>query len=228
MCDFNIFLKFYFKFDFSFHIVPIVDLHSKMPPDNSDSYDLQLRVSVRDLKHLKLKLSYDIIIIYSIKDAENANMLHPRNIKIDLEKNGFSCWFSETPEEITIDSMAILIRNSNLILFCLSDEFVSDKRCCELFNYAKSTLEKNYILVLLGDSFEWQKSEIGALIAHEFFVKINKIERYKSVLPRLIELVNKKIDADKIKKNKTESFPQIFISYCRLNSQVLIFILFCL
>lgn len=196
-----------------------------MPPDNSDSYDLQLRVSVRDLKHLKQKLSYDIIIIYSLKDAENEHMLHPRKIKIDMEKNGFSCWFSETPEEITIDSLAILIRNSNLILFCLSDNFVNDKRCCELFNYAKSTLEKAYILVLLGDSFEWQKSDVGALVTHEFFIKINKIERYKTALPDLIELAKKKIADDKIKKNKTKSFPQIFISYCRLNSHVFIMIL---
>jgi hypothetical protein len=54
-----------------FHAVPIVDLHSRMPPDSTDNYDLQLNHSIRDLKYLKQKLSYDIVVIYCVKDGEN-------------------------------------------------------------------------------------------------------------------------------------------------------------
>ncbi len=55
----------------SFHAVPIDDLYSRMPPDSMDNYDLQLNHSIRDLKYLKQKLTYDIVIIYCVKDGEN-------------------------------------------------------------------------------------------------------------------------------------------------------------
>jgi hypothetical protein len=60
----------------SFHAVPIVDLYSRMPPDSIDNYDLQLNHSIRDLKYLKQKLTYDIVIIYSSKDGENEKLVY--------------------------------------------------------------------------------------------------------------------------------------------------------
>ena len=36
-----------------FHVTPMTDLHSRMPPDSVDAYDMQLYGSVRELKHLK-------------------------------------------------------------------------------------------------------------------------------------------------------------------------------
>jgi leucine-rich repeat kinase 2 len=52
-----------------FHVTPLSDLHALMPTSDSgmDSYDLQLKNSVRDLKHLKQKLTFDVVIIYSVK-----------------------------------------------------------------------------------------------------------------------------------------------------------------
>jgi hypothetical protein len=90
-------------------------------------------------------------------------VIHPRCIKQDLEKNGFACWFSESPETVSIDTIAIVLRNSRLVLFCITDNFVNDKKCVEIFEYAKNILSKNYMLVVLGQSLEWQKSNIGAL-----------------------------------------------------------------
>ena len=205
-----------------FHPVPIVELHSKMPPDSIDNYDLQLNHSIRDLKNLKQKLSFDVVIIYSVKDADNEKLLHPRQIKQDLEKHGFSCWYSETPDTVGVDEMAIIHRNSTLILYCITDNFCSDLRCSELFNYSKTILEKPDILVVLGESFEWQKTQVGALIANEFFIKINTKERYKTSLSDLLDLARKRLDLVKSKKKTLKSVknrPQCFISYCRVNSK---------
>lgn len=46
-----------------FHVTPMTDLHSRMPPDSVDAYDMQLYGSVRELKHLKY--IYYITIINS-------------------------------------------------------------------------------------------------------------------------------------------------------------------
>lgn len=198
-----------------FHVTLISDLHGLMPPDSVDNYDLQLRHSVRDLKHLKQKLTYDIVILYSVKDSENTSVIHPRQIKQDLDKNGFTCWFSETPDQMSVDSMALILKNANLVVFCVSDNFANDERCCEFFTYSKNTLEKPYVLVALGDSFEWMKTQLGAMITHELFIKINTVERYKTSLPDLIDSARKKLEG---RKNNSQTFPQIFISYCRANS----------
>ena len=206
----------------NFHVIPISDLHGRMPPDSVDNYDLHLRHSVRNLKNLKQKLSYDIVMLYSSKDTQDPNQLHPRQIKQDLEKKGFSCWFTENPDLTNFDSTLLIIRNSSLILFCVSDNACQDdQKCAELFVYSKTVMEKNYVLVALGPSLNWMKSQVGALITNEFFIKINTLERYKTSLPDLIDLVKKKLDSIKNQTNpgKPQNAPQIFISYCRVNSQ---------
>jgi hypothetical protein len=91
-----------------------------------------------------------------------------------------------------------------------------------MFSYAKTVLEKPYALVMLGESFEWQKTQVGALIANEFFIKINTKERYKTSLPDLLDLTRKRLELIKNKKRTNRSVkdaPQCFISYCRANSQ---------
>ncbi|RNA35085.1 putative serine threonine- kinase pats1, partial [Brachionus plicatilis] len=149
-----------------FHVVPIADLHAKMPPDSTDSYDIQLKHSVRDLKHLKQKLNTDMVILYSTKDTHNDNIIQPRQIKTDLEKNGITCWFSEAPDQVSIDSISVLLRNCSLVLFCITDNFCSDQQCVNMFNFVKLNIMKPYVLVVLGDSFEWQKSQVGALVTN--------------------------------------------------------------
>ena len=117
-----------------------------------------------------------MVILYSEKES---SALHPRQIRVDLEKSeNLRCWFSERPNETALDSMSMYIRNARLVLVCLSNDFVSDQRCCELFAYTKQVFDMNrYLLVSLGESLEWQKSQVGALVTNEFFVKINNLER---------------------------------------------------
>jgi len=67
-----------------FHVIPIAELSSRMPPDSTDASDLQLRKSLRELKHLKQKFTYDIVIIYSMADALDTTTIHPRQIKQDM------------------------------------------------------------------------------------------------------------------------------------------------
>ena len=163
----------------NFHVVPISDLHSRMPPDTLDNYDLHLRHSVRNLKNLKQKLSYDIVLLYSSGDTQDPDQLQPRQIKLDLEKNGFSCWFTETPDSVNFDSTLLVIRNSLLVLFCVSDNACKDnQRCTDLFVYAKTVMEKPYLLVALGNSMDWMRTQVGALITNEFFIKINTSSRH--------------------------------------------------
>lgn len=91
------------------------------------------------------------------------------------------CWYAERPDQVAIDTMSLLIRNARLVIVCMSDYFAIDQRCCELFAYVKQLVDASrYMLVALGESFEWQKSQVGALVTHELFIKINNLERFRA------------------------------------------------
>ncbi len=107
------------------------------------------------------------------------------------------------------------------MLFCITNEFCADDNCAQILMYSKTVLEKPYVLVMLGESFAWQTTQVGALIANEFFIKINTKERYKTSLPDLLDLARKRLNQVKSKKKTIKSIkegPQCFISYCRVNS----------
>lgn len=161
-----------------FHVIPIAELLTRMPPDSTDNYDLQLRNSVRDLKHLKENFTYDIVIIYCALDAEDAKTIHPRSIKRDLETAELKCWFTENPGSVPMEQMVIILRNASLVLYCMTDNFVNDAKCCEMFDYAKGVLNKMHMLVVLGNSFDWQKTNIGAMVTDELFIKVNTLARF--------------------------------------------------
>jgi hypothetical protein len=105
------------------------------------------------------------------------------------------------------------MRNASIILFCITDNFVNDSNCAEIFQYNKFILKKPYILITLGESMEWQKSQIGAIIAHELFIKINTQDRYKIRFPEMLEQISKKISLSERFKRKN-NHTQCFISYC--------------
>ena len=200
-----------------FHPVSLIELNARFPPDTVNSFELQFRYSIRDLKHYKNCLKSDAAIVYSSKDAENEASTHPRTIKVDLETAGFQCWFSETPNLLPFDSLILALKSSKVILFCMSDNFVQDDICTKAFNYVKRILKKPYILLITGQSNIWKKSEIGAMVTDEVYVKLNKSEHYKARIPELIEQIKKK-SLVKLNMEEKPQSAQCFISYCHANS----------
>ena len=200
-----------------FHPISLVDLNTRFPTDTANTFDIQFRYSIRDLKHYKSSFKTDIAIIYSNKDAESNETLQPRKVKADLEAKKYHCWFSESPNLIPIDSLLFALKGSNLIIFCMSDNFVQDEHCTRAFNYVKRILNKPYILLVVADGSKWQKSDIGAMVTNEVFIKVNTIDRYKTRLPELLDMVHKRL-SDK-NSNQREGKAQVFISYCHANSQ---------
>ena len=55
-----------------------------------------------------------------------------------------------------------------VVLACLSTEFVSDDRCTQLFYLAKSSMQKVIQVVLLGVNQKWMKTtDIGMQVSTE-------------------------------------------------------------
>ena len=49
----------------------------------------------------------------------------------------------------------------------VSDAYVNDKHCCDTFRYARQTLRKPLLMVVLGEGLEWRKSKLGLLVSDE-------------------------------------------------------------
>lgn len=83
----------------------------------------------------------------------------------------FSCvlhsWYQEDAHTYTTDEMVKALMDSGVILVFISNEYVSDESCCNLFKYARLTLRKPIILVVVGSGMEWKSSRLGILLADE-------------------------------------------------------------
>ena len=54
-----------------------------------------------------------------------------------------------------------------LILVFISKEFVADDYCRKMFSFAKDTLMKKVLLVMVGQGRDWQESDIGVQVVHK-------------------------------------------------------------
>ncbi len=178
--------------------------------------------------HLGLISVCKLFFLLSIKTGEdlyNTEIVQPRRIKADLENLGFLCWHSEDPDKMKLESLILVMRNTSILMFCLTDDFVNDTNCQQIFYHNKYVLKKSYVLVTLGDTLNWQASDIGATITHELYIKINTIDRYKVRLPELVDQIKKKLYVTE-KEKRTMNRAQCFISYCEygFSSFVVLFV----
>ncbi|XP_013415785.1 uncharacterized protein LOC106177527 isoform X2 [Lingula anatina] len=200
-----------------FHVIPLRDLHSMMPPESSSDYDLQLVQTVRGLTDLRKDLTADIFISYCVADLpeKNESRVSPKDICRDLEDSGYRCWFPEDPSSQSLEATAIALRDARIFLACISDNYIEDGECCTMFKYATTTLKKNIVLVVLGNSMDWQTSQIGLLVAGELYVNMQQKDRYNSKLEELA----RKLDSNTLlKKDESVDYPPVFISYSWANS----------
>ena len=68
---------------------------------------------------------------------------------------------------ITFENVSYLRFDFQVVLFCISDNFVNDPKCEEVFYYATKTVQKKIQLVLIGSSNKWAESSMGAHVATE-------------------------------------------------------------
>ena len=57
-----------------------------------------------------------------------------------------------------------MMRNSKVFIACISDDYAANEQCRMEFQYAKSTLRKPVIPVVIGNGTEWNMSVVGKLI----------------------------------------------------------------
>ncbi|XP_067667740.1 uncharacterized protein [Haliotis asinina] len=201
-----------------FHTISLVELQGMMPPDSHATYDIHLVQAVQGLKELSKDLVADIFVSYCEKNApedkSNRIIIHPSTVCRDLEKADYKCWYQEESHKYTTDEMAKALMDAGVILVFISNEYVNDDSCCNLFKYARLTLRKPIILVVVGSGMEWKSSRLGILLADEVYVTMQQPERYKHKFDELMKVLKVRVKKEK----QDQNFPPCFISYCWQNS----------
>ncbi|XP_076085942.1 uncharacterized protein LOC143056672 isoform X1 [Mytilus galloprovincialis] len=204
--------------DKMFHVLSIPELKSLMPPNKTTEFDEHLRRSVFELKDLGEDVNISVIFCYSKKNvpdlAQENKLVHPGNIVEDLRKDGFNVTICDNPETADVESLTIAFKSAQVILFGASDEFCADETCKKLLIFAKETLNKPILLVVLGSSLKFLETSIGLNIADEVFVKMTDVGRYEPKIKELKAALKKKKG-----KGALDDNPQCFISYCWANSK---------
>ncbi|GFO37940.1 leucine-rich repeat serine/threonine-protein kinase 1 [Plakobranchus ocellatus] len=201
-----------------FHTISITDLHALMPPDSSLDFDLHLVQAVRGLKELQENVSADVFVCFCPDDLEkkDAETVVPSKVAKDVQKLGYKCWLSQNISTESTDEMAKALLDAKVFLVFMSNNFVQDETCCNLYKYARLTLKKSIILVAIGEDLSWKQSSMGILMADEVFVNMMKASRYPHKFPELEMMLQDKLCPEK--KAVKRNFPPCFISYSWQNS----------
>ena len=158
------------------------------------------------------------------------NMCDPADIEAFLRNEGFSVSMQRRTGEPDVKRTVSMIKNAKVFIGCLSDQYISNNQCSMEFQYAKTSLQKPVIPLVVGEgSFKWNASVIGMLIAGELFIhfKCKEIEADKNA--EMLANIRKHIPVDEkivvSRESVTESAaiegpPDVFLSYCWNNSQL--------
>ena len=121
-----------------------------------------------------------------------------------------------------------LMKKAKVFIACISDQYVANDQCRMEFQFAKKTLNKPVIPLIVGDgSSEWTVSVVGMLIAGERYIhfkdKSVQNAKMKELLRSLVtHLPDINIDSDtniEIQDSSMEGGPpDVFVSYCWSNS----------
>jgi hypothetical protein len=77
----------------------------------------------------------------------------------------FYSFFPDVGKIYSTDIMAKSLIESPIFVAFISNNYVNDPACCNLFKFAKTTLRKPFILVSVGPDHEWKKSALGLLVS---------------------------------------------------------------
>ncbi|GFN82127.1 leucine-rich repeat serine/threonine-protein kinase 1, partial [Plakobranchus ocellatus] len=181
-----------------FHTISMAQFYEVMPSDGTSDFDAHLQKSLITMQQLTSDLSTDLAIIYSSLDMSDDNDSHrvnPEQIKRDLEAGGLTCWFSNAMGETPIDEIMLALKNCKVVVALVSDNFESDTNSHDLLLYTLDTLNKDFVIIVIGDSMDWQNTDLGMRIGkHEEMVMVKNKSRYNQErITGMLTVVNAKL-----------------------------------
>ena len=149
----------------------------------------------------------------------------PQDIMDVLKQKGLNIAIREAKNSKELKKTAAMMKKATVFIACISDQYVADNECRMEFQFAKSTLGKPVVPLVVGDgSFDWTMSVIGMLIAGELYIhfKDKTVEQMKLnelllALKSHLQKINE-ISGTGAAGSLVQGQADIFLSYCWANS----------
>lgn len=121
------------------------------------------------------------------------------------------------------------IKLCKVYVVCLSDNFIANQQAMSELLYAKKTLSKPVIPLVIGASKKWSETTAGMLLAGQLYIQFqnqdNFVEKLNELETNLSKLIAKDDSLSSMQSNqhqtkvKSTDQPNIFLSYCWSNSK---------
>ena len=124
-----------------------------------------------------------------------------------------------------IQGIVSMIKNCSVYLVCLSDSFIDNPQAMSELLYAKKTLQKTVVPIIIGTSGKWQQTTAGMLLAGQLYIQFSSEdvfeEKSKELQNNLGKLIvsDTNVDAGENTEAVSEYAPRVFLSYCWTNSK---------
>ncbi|CAG2236821.1 ISWI [Mytilus edulis] len=164
-----------------FHTVSIGELINILPDNRDTEFDVQMQQSISALQEISTNMAKDVAILYCPDDlptSENkGKIVDPRQIHKDLVKQKISCWIPDDIDKIPELEMTMEIKNSKVLVVCMTDKFVKHPKCHQMFLYATEQLQKPFAVAVMDESLAWQQTNIGFKIGNPLMAMIKNVEK---------------------------------------------------
>ena len=153
------------------------------------------------------------------------SLCDPQDIIDVLKQKGLNIAIRKATNSKELRKTAAMMKKATVFIACISDQYVADNECRMEFQFAKSTLGKPVVPLVVGDgSFDWTMSVIGMLIAGELYIhfKDKSVEQMKLnelLLALKSHLQNiRDVSGTGAAGTLVQGQADIFLSYCWTNS----------
>ena len=102
-----------------------------------------------------------------IKSVEFLLQINIFNARIFSPIFTFRSCLGGNSDESNLESMAVAMRDAKVVVVLMSSAYANDTHCCNMFKYARLTLKKPVIIVVVDSDQDWKKSNIGIFMSDE-------------------------------------------------------------
>ena len=110
------------------------------------------------------------------------------------------------------------VKNCTVYCVCLSDNFIQNSQAMSELLYAKKTLQKTVIPIVIGPSAKWCSTTAGMLLAGQLYIQFRDADAFEEKIQELSGNLEKLVIGPTGPKQDGPD-PRVFLSYCWTNSK---------
>jgi len=123
-------------------------------------------------------------------DPSSAESVDPRDITKRIEQvMDEKCWIdidTINGDRAVFSAIQMGINEAEVVVACVSDQYGKADSCEDELTYARKTLKKPIIPIIVGEGMEWQNSWAGLMTAKALYIDFRDPDKFNSNMDLLM------------------------------------------